>query len=196
MKPSWRIDQETLSPAVTRWIVVGTGNARASFGNVLQLFAGDAAFVDAWSAALIDCPMDAYCWECPPLDTRSMAQPFQCVLVESPTLKRATADAAPFSEHFRAGQDVAVFPSLGKDATLIAPCPRAGRDFAHLARFMRSADAPQIRALWRQVSVTARSIVGHEPIWLSTAGLGVSWLHVRIDTRPKYYRHAPYRTTG
>jgi len=28
---------------------------------------------------------------------------------------------------------------------------------------------------------------------LSTAGMGVYWLHVRLDTRPKYYQHTPYR---
>jgi hypothetical protein len=33
-----------------------------------------------------------------------------------------------------------------------------------------------------------------EPVWLSTNGDGVSWLHVRIDERPKYYTHGPYRT--
>jgi hypothetical protein len=32
------------------------------------------------------------------------------------------------------------------------------------------------------------------PLWLSTSGLGVAWLHVRLDERPKYYTHAPYRT--
>ena len=34
--------------------------------------------------------------------------------------------------------------------------------------------------------------LGGKPVWLSTAGLGVGWLHVRLDDRPKYYRHAPY----
>jgi hypothetical protein len=32
-----------------------------------------------------------------------------------------------------------------------------------------------------------------EPLWLSTAGQGVFWLHVRLDRYPKYYNHAPYR---
>jgi hypothetical protein len=31
------------------------------------------------------------------------------------------------------------------------------------------------------------------PLWVSTSGLGVSWLHLRFDRRPKYYTHAPYR---
>ena len=35
--------------------------------------------------------------------------------------------------------------------------------------------------------------LGTKPVWLSTAGAGVSWLHVRLDDRPKYYGYAPYR---
>lgn len=194
MKPLWRIDKETPHSGATRCIVVGPDDARASFGEVLDLFESDVAFVDAWSRALIDCPMPAWCWECPPFHAGSLGQPFQCVLVESPLLDRIAPDPAPFAEHFRPDRDVVVFPSLGKDATLIAPCPRAARDFAHMARFLRGADAAQIRALWRQVGASARSAAKREPVWLSTAGLGVSWLHVRLDSRPKYYRHAPYRT--
>lgn len=193
MKPLWRIDKETSGSGVTRWIVAGADDARASFDQVLGLLEGDAGFVDAWSEALIACPMQAYCWECPPFQATTMSRPFECVLVESPLLERAEPDPAPFAEYFRADREVVVFAILGKDATLIAPCPRNGRDFAHLGRFMRNADTAQRRALWRQVSISARRAVGREPIWLSTAGLGVSWLHVRLDTRPKYYRYAPYR---
>lgn len=35
--------------------------------------------------------------------------------------------------------------------------------------------------------------LGVRPVWLSTAGMGVSWLHVRLDARPKYYGFAAYR---
>lgn len=38
--------------------------------------------------------------------------------------------------------------------------------------------------------MTAR--VGTRPVWLSTAGAGVAWLHVRLDDRPKYYSYRPY----
>jgi hypothetical protein len=30
-------------------------------------------------------------------------------------------------------------------------------------------------------------------IWISTIELGVSWLHVRIDSTPKYYHYTPYK---
>ncbi len=35
----------------------------------------------------------------------------------------------------------------------------------------------------------------HRLEWVTAvlaAGLGVAWLHIRLDDRPKYYRHAPY----
>ncbi len=37
-------------------------------------------------------------------------------------------------------------------------------------------------------------MIGHTPLWLSTAGGGVAWLHVRLDSRPKYYGYSPYKT--
>jgi hypothetical protein len=190
----WHVEHQRSADGVTRWFVASAGK-RASFADVLDLFERDEAFVDAWCAALAASPMPAYCWECPPFCLRSMHRVFECVLVASPSLDRAAPDPAPFAGYFADDRDVVAFTSLGGDATLVAPCPRDGRDFAHLARFLRCAAPSQRRALWREVGAAARRAAGQEPRWLSTAGLGVSWLHVRLDTRPKYYRHAAYRAS-
>jgi hypothetical protein len=48
-------------------------------------------------------------------------------------------------------------------------------------------------ALWIEVAEVHDGAMGEEPRWLSTSGLGVFWLHVRLDQRPKYYAHTPYR---
>ncbi len=48
------------------------------------------------------------------------------------------------------------------------------------------------RALLREIGRAVATHVGHDALWVSTAGLGVSWLLVRLDARPKDYRHAPY----
>lgn len=189
----WCIETEKLDSGLARLRVVAADGAQATVETVLQLFGKDAAFVDAWCKALSASPMNAYCWECPPLHLGCLSQRFQCVLIESPALGRARPDPAPFAEYFRAGQPVAVFSSLGKDATLIAPSPQAGANFAHLASFLRTADPAHRQALWRQVGISALALLGREPVWLSTAGLGVSWLHVRLDSRPKYYRYRAYR---
>ena len=57
--------------------------------------------------------------------------------------------------------------------------------------------ASQQHELWALVAQSLRKRArGHDarqPTWLSTEGSGVPWLHVRLDDRPKYYHHAPYR---
>jgi len=38
-----------------------------------------------------------------------------------------------------------------------------------------------------------RGLQGGKTFWVSTSGLGVAWLHVRVDSKPKYYSHEAYR---
>jgi hypothetical protein len=114
--------------------------------------------------------------------------------VSSPLLAELPPNGAPFAEHFRGDRDVVTFESLGRDALLVAPCPETGaRNFAHLASFIATASQARKDSLWKAVGEALEKRLGERPTWLSTAGLGVAWLHVRLDSRPKYYRHAPYR---
>ncbi len=77
---------------------------------------------------------------------------------------------------------------------LVAPAPQGPpRAYAHLAVFARHAPASQQDALWQAVGHAVADRLATEPLWLSTSGLGVGWLHVRLDERPKYYTYAPYR---
>ena len=90
------------------------------------------------------------------------------------------------------------FENLGRDATLVVPCPPTESSlaldhFAHLASFMLKADNVKVDAFWQLVGQTMSEKVNNQSIWLSTAGMGVSWLHVRLDQRPKYYAYGPYR---
>lgn len=166
-----------------------------SFRELIRLLDCDGAFSDWYSRLLIDCSYDAFYWECPPVTRDNLDQEAEFVLVNAPTLATVTADPAPFKSYFadQPGDDIVVFPNLGGDAVLIVPCPVVSYDaYPHLAAFIRRAPATQIRSLWQR---TARAVVQNvtsTPRWLSTAGLGVPWLHVRIDTRPKYYSHVPY----
>lgn len=89
------------------------------------------------------------------------------------------------------------FANLRGDATLIAPGPTpATAPCVHLLAFLRQAPRHQTLALFARVGVELESrwAADPSPVWLSTSGLGVSWLHVRLDARPRYYTHAPYRT--
>ena len=138
-------------------------------------------------------PFDAFTWETPPVSESEINHvPFECVVSHMPQLARNAADATAFREHFGA-TDIASFVSLKGDALLISPAPRPGVDAAHFAAFARTAPSSLWLALLRQVAKAdaEQRSAGH--LWLSTAGMGVPWLHVRLDTRPKYYRHRPYR---
>jgi len=165
------------------------------YGEVLQRWQEDADFRLMFIRLLADAPFATFRWETPPITAATAKRPFEFVLVDSPGLAAHPDDQA-FAEHFRAASDSAVveFTNLGKDAVLIVPCPLAPVvAYGHLASFARQAPEAQQHALWQLVGAAMQRRLGSKPVWLSTAGAGVSWLHVRLDDRPKYYSYAPYR---
>jgi len=186
------------------WTQPGTGCTQLALhgddgpltvADILRLWRDDDIFRGFWVETLRAPPFAAYCWEMPPLRRSNVDRSFECVFVDNPALAATAADPGPFEAHFRAaaGADSVTFDNLGGDARLVAPCPRAEPAvYSHLAVFAREAPDNQARALWRAVAGGAAERLGERPLWLSTAGLGVYWLHVRLDDRPKYYRHRPY----
>lgn len=169
-----------------------------TYVQVLELWAGDESFRTFFSSLLADSSFSAFRWETPALTTETANQPFEFVLLNADRFAKRRTDARTYAEYFTDdGHGIVTFPSLGGDATLIVPSPRTTDDaYGHLAAFIRNAPAKQIDALWRVVAETVTPRINETPIWLSTAGGGVAWLHIRIDSRPKYYGHAPYKRIG
>lgn len=168
-----------------------------SFAEALDLWQGDAGFRAFTTELLAGCPFSAFRWETPALTRAVAGRPFEFVLLDTPEFARRRTDPEPFRAHFTgSGADAGVvsFTNLGGDATLVVPSPRGPDEaYGHLAAFLRQAPPAQRDALW---SVTARAVaarLGERPLWLSTAGGGVAWLHVRLDDRPKYYGYGPFR---
>jgi len=155
----------------------------------------DSAFRRRLVEALAAAPFEAYFWELPPLDQSSRSRPFEFTLIDAGTSFGEAADENAFREHTKSSDaEVVCFENLSGDATLIVPCPRAPREgYLHLAAFVRLGPPAQIQALFERVARETLRRLSARPLWVSTAGLGVAWLHVRLDARPKYYRHAPYR---
>jgi hypothetical protein len=166
------------------------------FAEVLLLWQEDADFRSFFSALLAGAPFEAFRWETPPITAASVQRPFEMVLLDSPGLA-TQPDREAFADYFKAvaaDDGVVAFPNLGSDAILVVPCPLGPLSaYAHLAAFLRQAPEAQKHALWKLVGATVEKQLGRQPIWLSTAGAGVSWLHVRIDQRPKYYGYSHYR---
>ena len=123
---------------------------------------------------------------------------FEFVLVDAPQLYSfAESNASPhaFSEHLtKCDSACCSFPNLGRDALLIAPQLQQDQDpvsYSHLAAFVRRAPPSQVDDLWKLVA-TEYSKTTDNKVWLSTDGTGVPWLHVRLDSRPKYYTYKPF----
>ena len=166
------------------------------FRRFFELLGTYGSFADWYTGELAAFDAEAFYWELPPLTSGTVDRDDEFVLIEAPILARFPPERAPFASYFdRAPErDVVVFPNLGGDAVMVVPCPRGPDEhYAHLAAFLRGASKQQIRSLWRRTADEMLRSIGERPVWLSTAGGGVAWLHVRLDSRPKYYSHGPYR---
>lgn len=167
--------------------------------DVLSLLARDGDFRVWLTQRLAAAPFEAFRWETPALSTTTLDRPFEYVLIDDPPLVR-NPDPRAFAAHFAAADPdtlVAEIPNLTGTSTLIVPRGIADDTvYPHFATFLRGAPATQIEALWRCVAHAVMRRLSPRPIWLSTAGAGVPWLHVRIDPTPKYYRHRAYATVS
>lgn len=161
---------------------------------------------ESFNTVLSSCPFDAFFWECTP--TTDGSNPMEFVLVDAPALAqfaRNSPDRRAFRDHFTSDDEdedepfVAVFPSLGKDALLLAPNPQASLPFTDIAYFARRASSVQRKDLYQQLSQVLQEQIRtnnaqKKPFWLSTSGMGIAWMHIRFDSRPKYYTYTPYKS--
>jgi hypothetical protein len=193
----WTARSEELADGRGLRFTVDLDTRPATVAEVLRSWQGDAGFRLLFSSLLADAPYTAYRWETPAMTAASVSRPFEFVLLDDPGLARRP-DPDAFAEHFRPdGPGVVVFPNLGGDAIMVVPCPLAAASaYGHLAAFVRLAPEAQRHALWQAIGEAMTRRIGVKPVWLSTAGAGVSWLHVRLDDRPKYYGYEPYRRPG
>ncbi len=185
-------------PSGLRYQILGEGE-QLTFRELFDHLETDATFAEWYSDTLSGASRRAFFWEHPPLTADNFDGMAEFVLIESSSLARLRADPQPFNDQFARHPDAEVitFPNLGRDALLVVPTPIAPHEvYPHLAAFLRGAPKSQIQALWKSAAQAVRESLGPEPRWLSTAGLGVSWLHLRLDTRPKYYRFGPYKAAA
>jgi hypothetical protein len=151
-------------------------------------------------------------WECTPVSqSTANSIPLEFVILDAPALSERQFDLTAFQDQFQQvaherDDGVISFSNLRKDAILVVPTPLEYQTsrfnypqyMTHLASFHVGASESHVSNLWRGIGKTFLNILGSErdskrKFWLSTSGLGVSWLHIRIDTRPKYYNYVEYK---
>lgn len=174
--------------------------AQLTWAEIIELWSNNGTFQWTYQSSFAASQYDHFFWECPPINAvLAPTTPYEHILTEAPPFR--SADPSDFAEHFArsSGKLVTSFANLGGDAQLVAPCPQHASHSAYssLAAFARGADKAQACSLWATVGVTLQHLLAHNrgaPVWLNTEGSGVPWLHVRLDARPKYYHHRPYKT--
>ncbi len=168
-----------------------------SFAAVVHLWENNPPFRDFYVATLLKHGGNGCFWEHPRLNKTTAGQPYECVLTSTNSFSVRTANFTPFSRAVDSNRMISVFPNLDGTALLVVPNqPEVpafnGRD---LMAFLHTAPGPLIHEFWTTVGqVTGQAIAEASAFqFLSTHGLGVIWLHVRLEERPKYYHHRPYR---
>ena len=192
----WQVILESIKQDRVLKLSIGQDGKRLTHAEVIEGWRSSEDFRRFYLEQLAGAPFPAFFWEAPPLTSATVNQAYECVLVDSPQLAGMRPDTASFADYFKdagAGRKVVVFENLGKDAVLVVPCPDAPPSvYTHFAAFVRGAPEGQRHELLCRLAQAIDSGLSDKPLWVSTSGLGVYWLHVRLDTRPKYYTYRPY----
>ena len=191
----WESQTKLLNSDRISQISIFKSDRQITYSEVIELWQQDESFRSFFISLLVAAPFKAYFWETPPVTTSTIERVFEFVLVNSPQLARVQPEPGDFRQYFKsASQEIVTFPNLGRDALLIVPCPIAEISiYPHIASFVRQAPESQKHLLWQIVGRELKQKLNQQPIWVSTSGLGVSWLHVRLDSYPKYYCYEPYK---
>lgn len=166
-----------------------------TFREVFDLWQASTGFIDFYVDSLIALDYDEFFWEHPAIKEEYLDKPYEFVVQKSISFSRRNVDENAFSDYINTNKQVAVFDNLGKNARLVVPTKQSSKNtYKHMGTFVRNAKKEQIHEQFNQLSQTIlEEVEAGRLIWVSTAGLGVIWLHMRLDSRPKYYRTNSYK---
>jgi len=158
-------------------------------------------FVKSFIEVLTNCKFNEYYLEFNPVSYSTLDKRiFEFVLVKTKIC--LNADFTPFNK-FNINSntnDIRVFPNLSNTSILISPCYNKLfniQSYAHIGIFMKNFNTKQqIDLIYTMFSVYITTLKSkpNDFMWLSTHGKGVGWLHIRIDTQPKYITWLHYKS--
>ncbi|MEO0895665.1 MAG: hypothetical protein AAFY71_04675 [Bacteroidota bacterium] len=193
---TWTYLEEIIQEGHSHQYTLLQDHSPISFTEFATLLQEEEDFRTVFIHMLRSSPFQGFFWECKAVTEQDKNSDFECVLINGRAFSRIQADERSFSSYFKVGCTVVDFPNIRGDANLVVPCPQPGASadsYSHLANFVRLAPEHQLHDFWKRVGKVFESSFNNHPVWLSTHGLGVFWLHVRLDSRPKYYHHLPYQ---
>ena len=130
----------------------------------------------------------SFFWETKPIT--NLNDDYKEIFIENSILSKLKQNYSSFEEHIKKSKNkyVTSFYNLSKTSLLIIPIPKINKNFATLKDFTDNASITQKKEFWKYVSKKIKEFSSkNDKIYVSTHGLGVSYLHIRLDTIPKYY---------
>ena len=129
-------------------------------------------------------------WEFPAYCTSSAQNIAEFVLVETSGFGKA--DSSSFKEYLANKEDnqTVMFKNLSGDTNLITinSSNTKNQTFCHIMEFMKNSTYENKHKLLKKIGEEMLNHTnGTNPVYLSTHGHGVPWLHIRICVKPKYY---------
>jgi hypothetical protein len=179
-----------------------TGNS-IKYEEFLMQLETNPQFREFLTRTIIASGAESFFWECIPVSFEMLTSTsFQFMII--PTSFQGSPDVQSFSSQFQSASpddSVICFKNLRGDADLVVPCPPSVSQndlnhFTHLGSFLRHGHPAQIDEVWKKTAeaIQRRLLDSKEDfVWLSTHGKGVYWLHIRLDSEPKYYQCQEYK---
>ena len=168
-----------------------------TWDQILYLWKNSNKFIKFFIDLIKSTQFDNFFWECPPINLKNIQyQNFECYIINSNNNFGKASDNS-FKSYFNENpsKKIISFYNPSRSCLLIVPCPLEEIEkncYLNISTFIKHAPKPQIYILWKQIStLLKKQLKNNHHIWLNTHGLGVPWLHVRLDTIPKYY-HLSY----
>jgi len=174
------------------------GTAPVTWRRFIELTSSkDQKFTIAIQAAIKSTGFKYIFLNCPPLSKTTLDKEFEMAVLEASwELENIETDMDKFRDKFKGKKWVASFYNLGLDAVLVSPFAREDQDkkiYSSLGPFIWHAPDEQQVAVWHNVGMGLGVFVKRRTVWLNTEGRGVHYLHLRLDSRPKYYRYNPFK---
>lgn len=129
-----------------------------------------------------------FLWETSPI-SKYVDNEFLEKFIPNKNLNCQTQNYSSFNQYINQSKtNTCVFNNLNNTSRLIIPMPDSHKEYTSLKLFIDNSDYDKQVEFWKTVAQEIEVMLQkHEKIWVSTHGLGVPYLHVRIDLNPKYY---------
>jgi len=155
-----------------------------SIGKARDLLQNSKKFRSMCTSVLQSVPYPEYVWYLCKIEKGCETKPFKFIV------KQTILDCKEDPETFGAKKfknSMNIISNLSKNALLLVPKYIKKGCYTSIANFMRNGPDNQVDDFWKALAEIMTYPIN---AWISTHGHGVCYLHLRIDSKPKYLEWA------